>query len=122
VTATLPDVLIICDDPSHGGKVVTIEQMVHDGRWWIGMGSISLKAKRDAPEGATPEWSPTWSAETDEAGDAYLKHRWRCSCDLDVKARSAQADPIFDGLAANGVPTISLRSLASRLGSIERKQ
>jgi hypothetical protein len=109
-------VLIICDDPSHGDKVVTIEQMVDDGRLWIGMGSMSLKAKRAAPTGQRPEWTPTWSSERDEGGDAYLKHRWRCDCGLDVKARSAQADPIFDTLAANGVPSISLRRLATMLG------
>jgi hypothetical protein len=110
-------VLIICDDPSHGDKVVTIEQMVDEGRGWIGTGSMSLKAKRAAPEGATPEWTPTWSSERDDNGNAYLKHRWRCVCGLDVKARSAQADPIFDTLAANGVPSIPLGRLATMLES-----
>jgi hypothetical protein len=117
MTTILPDVLIICDDPSHGGKTVTIEQMVHDGRWWIGMGIVSLKARRANPNSAG---SRTWSAEQDEVGNAYLKHRWSCTCGLDVKARSAQADPKFDRLAANGVPSISLERLALMLGGTER--
>jgi hypothetical protein len=114
MTTPSPDVLIICEHPSHGGKTVTIEQMVHDGRWWIGMGIVSLEARRANPNSAP---SRTWSAEQDEAGSAYLKHRWSCACGLDVKARGERADPIFDKLAANGVGSISLQSLASKVSS-----
>lgn len=116
---------MICDDPSHPGKVVHVARLHLDATGWRDHGTVTRDARRAAREDAEQRGVTLGiprrhrANERTDSGFEEPRYKFRLVCPLcglDVQARAERLSPVLDTLVSEvGVDRISLRALGAKL-------
>lgn len=117
---------IVCAEPVHDEPVIIFRLTRGESGWiaassWVRAGSprSGKIARMEAGYGLLDgdRYLTPSERDTDLSDVSGLRARFEfaCDCGFKVTARRENLDPILDGLADAGVPSISLRGLAATL-------